>query len=80
MVVLPVRRDRNPLAIFPTPPPPPPLQLSSDGGDESIGGEGGVIGDTLVDFVASPPALVTAAVETIGEKADFSLCWSRWWA
>ena len=61
------RRDRYPRAAVLFPPPPP--QLSSDGGDESIGGDGGVIGDTFVDLVAA----------AIGEKADFSRCCSRCW-
>ena len=43
------------------------LDLSSSEVGESRGGEGGVDGDTLVEDLDRNP-------ETIGEKADFSLC------
>jgi len=43
-----------------------------------MGGDGGVIGDTFANLPEPETAL---AVVTMGEKADFSLCWSRWcWA
>ena len=63
------------------------LDLSSSEDGESNGGDGGVTGETLVDFPTKPVKIGDKFAdfpgvkpEIIGENADFSPCWCRRWA